>query len=74
MLADMAMDSAQLARDRVFKVQVNDVHIRLKMLMNSGQSGTLTPSTVSAARTSMSCLQYSVSSMSKTIPLMAPPI
>jgi NitT/TauT family transport system substrate-binding protein len=35
MLADMAMDSAQLARDRVFKVQVNDVHIRLKMLMNS---------------------------------------
>ena len=35
MLADMAMDSAKLARDRVFKIQVNDVHIRLKMLLNS---------------------------------------
>jgi NitT/TauT family transport system substrate-binding protein len=34
MLADMAMDSAKLARDRVFKIQVNDVYIRLKMLLN----------------------------------------
>jgi len=35
MLADVAMDSAKLGRDRVFKIQVNDVHIRLKMLLNS---------------------------------------
>ena len=35
MLADMSMDSAKLAHDRVFKIQVNDVHIRLKMLINS---------------------------------------
>lgn len=43
MLADLAMDSAKLARDRVFKIQVNDVHIRLKMLLNSEIDAVLLP-------------------------------
>ena len=35
MLADAAIDSAKLDKDRVFKVQVNDVFVRLQMLQNN---------------------------------------
>ncbi len=35
LLADRVRDSAKLDRERLFKIQVNDVHIRLKMLQNS---------------------------------------
>lgn len=35
MLADRVRDSAKLDRERLFKIQVNDVHIRLKMLQNT---------------------------------------
>lgn len=33
LLADALTDSARLQHERVFKIQVNDVHIRLKMLL-----------------------------------------
>ena len=32
LLADLVRDSARIDRDRLFKIQVNDVHIRLRML------------------------------------------
>ena len=35
LLADLAIDSARLQPERVFKIQVNDVGIRLKMLLNN---------------------------------------
>jgi len=35
LLADVVIDSAKLDRDRLFKIQVNDVYIRLKMLIGS---------------------------------------
>lgn len=35
LLADLAVDSAGLKPERVFKVQVNDVNIRLRMLQNN---------------------------------------
>jgi len=35
LLADFAVDSAKLKSDRVFKIQVNDVIIRFKMLSNN---------------------------------------
>lgn len=35
MLADAAIDSAKLDKDRVFKVQVNDVFVRMQMLQNN---------------------------------------
>jgi NitT/TauT family transport system substrate-binding protein len=35
LLADRVRDSAKLDRERLFKIQVNDVNIRLKMLQNS---------------------------------------
>ena len=35
LLADLAVDSARLKPERVFKIQVNDVGIRLKMLLNN---------------------------------------
>lgn len=35
MLADAAIDSAKLDRDRVFKVQINDVFVRMQMLQNN---------------------------------------
>ena len=35
MLADRAVDSAKLDRDHVFKVQVNDVFVRMQMLQNN---------------------------------------
>ena len=35
LMADFVVDSAKLEADRLFKIQVNDVHIRLKMLMGS---------------------------------------
>ena len=35
LLADAAVDSAKLKPERVFKVQFNDVHIRLRMLQNN---------------------------------------
>ena len=34
MMADLVIDSAKLSSDRMFKIQVNDVYIRLKMLMS----------------------------------------
>ena len=35
LLADFVRDSAKLEKERLFKIQVNDVTIRLKMLINS---------------------------------------
>ena len=35
LLGDLAVDSAKLAPERVFRIQINDVNIRLKMLENS---------------------------------------
>lgn len=35
LLADYAVDSAKLKQEQVFKIQVNDVNIRLKMLLNN---------------------------------------
>lgn len=35
MLADFVTDSAKLKRERVFKVQVNDVNVRLRMMLNN---------------------------------------
>lgn len=35
LLGDLAVDSAKLAPERVFRIQVNDVNIRLKMLENN---------------------------------------
>ncbi|WP_036915464.1 ABC transporter substrate-binding protein [Prevotella sp. P6B4] len=35
LLGDMAVDSAKLASERVFRIQINDVNIRLKMLENN---------------------------------------
>ena len=35
LLGDLAVDSAKLAPERVFRVQINDVNIRLKMLENN---------------------------------------
>jgi len=35
MLADKAIDSAKLDKDHVFKVQINDVYVRLQMLQNN---------------------------------------
>ena len=35
LLADYAVDSAKLKSEQVFKIQVNDVNIRLKMLLNN---------------------------------------
>lgn len=35
LLSDMAVDSAKLKPERVFRIQVNDVNVRLKMLENN---------------------------------------
>jgi len=35
MLSDLAVDSAKLKPERVFRIQVNDVNVRLKMLENN---------------------------------------
>ena len=35
MLGDLAVDSARLKSERVFRIQVNDVNVRLKMLENN---------------------------------------
>jgi NitT/TauT family transport system substrate-binding protein len=35
MMGDLAVDSAKLKTERVFRIQINDVHIRLKMLENN---------------------------------------
>ena len=35
LLADFVVDSAKLKSEQVFKIQVNDVYIRLKMLLNN---------------------------------------
>ena len=43
MLADMAVDSAKLKPERVFRVQINDVNIRLKMLENNEMDALLLP-------------------------------
>jgi NitT/TauT family transport system substrate-binding protein len=43
MLADMATDSAKLKSERVFRIQINDVNIRLKMLENNEMDALLLP-------------------------------
>ena len=35
MLTDMARDTAQLAAERVYKVQINDLNVRMQMLQNN---------------------------------------
>ena len=35
MLADFVVDSAKLKREKVFKVQINDVNVRLRMMLNN---------------------------------------
>ena len=43
LLADMAVDSAKLKSEQVFRVQINDVNIRLKMLENNEMDALLLP-------------------------------
>ena len=43
MLADMAVDSSRLKSDVVFRVQVNNPQIRLKMLLNNEMDAVLLP-------------------------------
>jgi NitT/TauT family transport system substrate-binding protein len=35
LLGDLAVDSGKLKTERVFRIQINDVHVRLKMLENN---------------------------------------
>ena len=35
MLADFVVDSAKLQKEKVFKVQINDVNVRLRMMLNN---------------------------------------
>ena len=35
LLGDLAVDSAKLKKERVFRIQINDVYVRLKMLENN---------------------------------------
>ena len=35
LLSDQVRDSAKIAQEKLFKIQLNDVHIRLKMLVNN---------------------------------------
>lgn len=52
MLADMASDSARLAADAVFRVQINNPKLRLKMIItNEIDAAVLTEPQASAART-----------------------
>jgi NitT/TauT family transport system substrate-binding protein len=41
LLGDLAVDSAKLAPERVFRIQINDVNIRLKMLENNAMDALL---------------------------------
>jgi NitT/TauT family transport system substrate-binding protein len=41
LLGDLAVDSAKLAPERVFRIQINDVNIRLKMLENNEMDAVL---------------------------------
>lgn len=43
LLADYAVDSAKLNRDMVFKIQINDVALRLQMLLNNEMDAVLLP-------------------------------
>lgn len=43
LLADYAVDSAKLNRDMVFKIQINDVNLRLQMLLNNEMDAVLLP-------------------------------
>lgn len=43
LLADYAVDSAKLKSEDVFKVQINDVNLRLQMLMNNEMDAVLLP-------------------------------
>ena len=43
MLADMAVDSSKLKSEYVFRVQVNNPQIRLKMLINNEMDAALLP-------------------------------
>ena len=42
-LSDLAVDSAKLKQDLVFRVQINDPNIRLKMLLNKEMDAVLLP-------------------------------
>lgn len=42
-LSDLAVDSAKLKQDMVFRVQINDPNIRLKMLLNKEMDAVLLP-------------------------------
>lgn len=43
LLADLAVDSARLKPERVFRIQVNDVNVRLSMLQNAIMDALLLP-------------------------------
>lgn len=43
MLAEQAVDSAKLKAERVFRIQINDVNVRLKMLENNEMDALLLP-------------------------------
>ena len=43
LLADYATDSAKLKREEVFKIQINDVNLRLQMLTNNEMDAMLLP-------------------------------
>lgn len=51
LLADYAVDSVKLGRDDVFRIQINDVNLRLKMLLNNEMDAAfLTEPQATAAR------------------------
>ena len=43
LLTDVAVDSAKLKTERVFRIQVNDVGLRLRMMLNSAMDALLLP-------------------------------
>jgi NitT/TauT family transport system substrate-binding protein len=59
MLTDSVVDSVKLDRDRVFKVQINDVSIRLLMLQNNEMDALWMPEPwATAARTLKNAVVY----------------
>ncbi len=43
LLTDVAVDSAKLKTERVFRIQVNDVNLRLRMMLNGAMDALLLP-------------------------------
>lgn len=55
MMADHLVDSARLEHERVFRIQVNDVLVRLNMMENSIMDAVLLPEPLATAARNMDC-------------------